>query len=73
MPCASWMKGIWRRAITANRKPKIKLEVDRKETFTYDNYSWTEHISRKSGQWLSDPKELLDQMEKCGFVIRTKE
>ena len=51
----------------------IKLEADRKETFTHANYSWTEHISHKSGQWWSDPKELLDQMEKCGFVVRTKE
>jgi nitroreductase len=55
------------------QKAKIKLETDREEHFTYRNYSWTEHISRKSGQWWSDPKELLDQMEKCGFVIRTKE
>jgi len=55
------------------QKAKIKLEVEREETFTYDNYSWTEHISRKWGQWLSDPKVLLDQMEKCGFTIKTKE
>lgn len=55
------------------QKAKIKLELDREETFTYSNYSWTEHISRKWGQWLSDPKELLDQLEKCGFAIKTKE
>jgi len=55
------------------QRAKIKLEVDREETFTYDNYSWTEHISRKWGQWLSDPKVLLDQMERCGFTIKTKE
>ena len=55
------------------QKAKIKLEVDREETFTYDDYSWTEHISRKWGQWLSDPKELLDQMEQCGFTIKTEE
>jgi len=55
------------------QKAKIKLEVDRKETFTYEDYSWTEHISRKWGQWLRDPQELLDQLEKCGFVIKTKE
>jgi FMN reductase (NADPH) len=54
------------------QKAKIKLEVDREETFTYDNYSWTEHISRKWGQWLRDPKELLDQMEKCGFSVKTE-
>jgi hypothetical protein len=55
------------------QKIKIKLEIDREEHFTYRDYSWTEHISRKSGQWWSDPKELLDQMEKCGFLVRTKE
>jgi len=54
------------------QKAKIKLEADREETFTYDDYSWTEHISRKSGQWWSDPTELLEQMEKCGFVIGTR-
>jgi nitroreductase len=50
---------------------KIKLEVDREETFTYGDYSWTEHISRKWGQWLSESRELLEQMEKCGFTIKT--
>ena len=53
------------------QKARIKLEVDKRETFTYDNYSWTEHISRKWGQWLSDPREILDQLEKCGFPIET--
>ena len=52
---------------------RIELEVGREETFTYDDYSWTEHISRKWGQWLSEPKELLDQLEKCGFSVETKE
>jgi nitroreductase len=50
-------------------KAKIRLEVEREETFTYDNYSWTEHISRKWGQWDAEPKELLEPLEKCGFVI----
>src|SRR5512142_797605 len=27
------------------QKAKIRLEEGREETFTYDNYSWTEHIS----------------------------
>ena len=49
------------------QRAKIPLENGRKETFTYDNYSWTEHISRKWGQWLQDPQELLDQLKKCGF------
>ena len=54
------------------RKQKARIRIEnkeRKETFTYDNYSWTEHISRKWGQWLTDPQELLEQFEKCGFNI----
>ncbi len=50
-------------------RAKIKLEVDKKETFTYENYSWTEHISRKWGQWMEDPGEILEQLEACGFGI----
>src|SRR5512143_1284729 len=50
-------------------RAKIKLEVDRPETFTYDDYSWTEHISRKWGQWMGDPQEILDQLQACGFGI----
>ncbi len=48
-------------------KAKIPLEGDRPETYTYENYSWTEHISRKWGQWFSSPKELLAQLKKRGF------
>ena len=54
-------------------KYKIPLERGRKETFTYDNYGWTEHICRKWGQWYSDPKELLVLLEKRGFHIAGKE
>jgi len=53
-------------------KYKIPLEEGRKETFTYSDYSWTEHICRKWGQWYSDPKELLEQLEKRGFYIMGK-
>jgi nitroreductase len=53
-------------------KAKIKLEGDRRETFTYDNYSWTEHICRKWGQWYPDSKGLLEQLEKRGFLITRK-
>jgi len=53
-------------------KAKIRIESDRKETFTYDDYSWTEHISRKWGQWDGDPGELLGQLEACGFFIDKK-
>jgi nitroreductase len=50
-------------------KAKIKLEGDRKETFNYGNYSWTEHICRKWGQWYTDPNSLIGQLEKRGFHI----
>lgn len=48
---------------------KIPLEGNREETFTFDNYGWTEHISRKWGQWLASPKDLLEQFAKCGFLL----
>jgi hypothetical protein len=48
---------------------KIPLEGDRKETFTFDDYSWTEHICRKLGQWSPDPEELLEQFRRRGFNI----
>jgi FMN reductase (NADPH) len=52
------------------QRAKIDLEIDGKdETYSYKDYSWTEHISRKWGQWLSDPAELLDQLAACGFEI----
>jgi len=51
---------------------KIHLEGNRKETHTYDTYSWTEHISRKLGQWIPDPKETLEQLEKRGFYLTRK-
>jgi nitroreductase len=49
---------------------KIPLEAKQhKETFTYNNYSWTEHICRKWGQWYPEPKGLLEQLEKRGFKL----
>ena len=50
-------------------KAKIPLRIDREETFTYENYSWTEHICRKWGQWHPSPEILLGQLEKRGFHI----
>jgi nitroreductase len=55
-----------------NLKAKIRLEGDREETFSYDDYSWTEHICRKLGQWDPDPTELLEQFAKRGFLISRK-
>lgn len=53
-------------------RAKIPLEGNRKEAFTSDDYSWTEHICRKWGQWYPEPKELLDQLSKRGFHITKK-
>jgi nitroreductase len=50
-------------------KAMIPLEEGREETFKYNTYSWTEHISRKTGQWLPSPDELLKQFANCGFHI----
>lgn len=47
----------------------IPLETEREETFTFDDYGWTEHISRKWGQWLADPEDLLEPLVACGFHV----
>jgi nitroreductase len=48
----------------------IPLEGDREETYTFDTYSWTEHISRKTGQWETLLEDLLKPLEACGFHVR---
>lgn len=47
----------------------IPLDEGREEAFTYEDYSWTEHISRKLGQWSKRPDELLRALEACGFDV----
>jgi FMN reductase (NADPH) len=54
-------------------RAKIPLQGKRDETFTYDDYSWTEHICRKWGQWYPESKELIDQLAERGFRIIKKE
>jgi nitroreductase len=49
----------------------VPLEDGREEAFTYDDYSWTEHMGRKWGQWLGSPAQLLEQMAACGFHLGT--
>ena len=56
----------------ARQKARIRLEAGRQETYDYDTYSWTEHISRKWGQWYRSPKELLEQLAKRGFDLGGK-
>lgn len=53
-------------------RARIPLEGNRKETYTFDNYSWTEHISRKLGQWDPKPDDLLKQLKKRGFHLTGK-
>ena len=50
-------------------KIMIKLEDDKEETYNGKTYSWTEHISRKWGQWLQDPEEMREILKKYGFEI----
>lgn len=50
-------------------KAKIRLEHGKQETYTYDNYSWTEHISRKWGQWYESPEDLFGQLSRRGFKV----
>lgn len=52
-----------------NNLAMIPLQGSREETFTYDTYSWTEHISRKAGQWFASPDALLEQFARRGFHI----
>jgi hypothetical protein len=47
----------------------IPLSGDREETYTFDDYGWTEHISRKAGQWHASADSLLEPFAKCGFRI----
>jgi nitroreductase len=58
------------------RKAKAKIPFEdsikaagREDLFTWENYSWTEHISRKWGQWYRSPDELLEQLAKRGFSL----
>ena len=63
-------EGYIRQDYYRRRKAKIPIEsMQREDTFTYDNYSWTEHICRKWGQWYPESKELVEQLELRGFRL----
>lgn len=51
----------------------VPLEEDREETFSFEDYSWTEHMGRKWGQWLKDPGDLLGQLGRCGLDLIQKQ
>lgn len=48
---------------------RIPVSEGRKDTYTFEDYGWTEHISRKAGQWQASPEEILDQLARCGFNL----
>jgi nitroreductase len=50
----------------------IPLEGEREETYTFENYSWTEHISRKIGLWQKSARSILRAFKVCGFTIGEK-
>ncbi len=50
-------------------RAKIRLTGNRKETFTYDDYTWTEHISRKWGQWDKEIGPMLQNLKACGYDL----
>jgi FMN reductase (NADPH) len=62
-------EGYLRQNYYRKGKIMIRLEGGREENFTYDDYSWSEHISRKWGQWYESPEELLGQLSKRGFKV----
>lgn len=47
----------------------ISLPEGREENYSFDNYSWTEHISRKLGLWLEDSEGIRKQLKICGFDL----
>ena len=51
-------------------KLMITLDNEREETFDGKTYSWTEHISRKWGQWLEDTEEIENVLNKYGFEFK---
>lgn len=47
----------------------VPLKDGRRETFTFDDYSWTEHMGRKWGQWFGSPDGLIRQFAARGFRL----
>jgi FMN reductase (NADPH) len=61
--------GYLRQEYYKKNNAKIELEDGREDRYTFDDYSWTEHISRKWGQWAESPNKLLDALHECGFSL----
>jgi nitroreductase len=50
----------------------IPLPEGRPETYTFEDYSWTEHISRKIGLWQKSPHSIQASFERCGFHLSAR-
>ena len=61
--------GYLRQEYYKKNNAKIELADGRDDPFTFDDYSWTEHISRKWGQWAESPNKLLGALQECGFDL----
>ncbi|MBN2727319.1 nitroreductase family protein [Candidatus Mcinerneyibacteriota bacterium] len=46
----------------------IPLKEGMEEKYSFDNYSWTEHISRKLGLWESSPERIEKLFRENGFL-----
>jgi nitroreductase len=47
---------------------KVPVEDGREDPFTFDTYSWTEHICRKL-QWDPSADGMRENLRRCGFEI----
>jgi len=65
--------GYLQQGYYSKQNAKIQVDGGRQDRHTYDNYSWTEHISRKWGQWSASPDELLDALQERGFILRRRD
>ncbi len=62
-------QGYYRNVFPGHPNFMIPLIRGRKETYDIKTYSWTEHISRKLGQWRTSPDEMLGVLARRGFNI----
>jgi len=65
-------KGYLAQNYYRNNNVMLPLE-EKEESYTFNNYSWTEHISRKLGQWERDPEKMEALFATYGFCITKKE
>jgi FMN reductase (NADPH) len=47
----------------------VPLDDGRRETYSFENYGWTEHMCRKWGQWTRNPRSLVESLGACGFDL----